>query len=61
VQAAQCVVLEDSGPGITAATAAGLKCIAVPTIFTRHHDLAHADLIVSSLEAVTLETLNGLV
>jgi HAD superfamily hydrolase (TIGR01509 family) len=60
VRAAQCVALEDSGPGIAAATAAGLKCIAVPTIFTRHHDLAHADLILSSLEAVTLETLSGL-
>lgn len=61
VEAMRCVALEDSQPGVIAAKAAGLKCIAVPNVFTQHHDLAQADLIVASLEAVTLETLRGLV
>ena len=61
VEAHRCVVLEDSHPGVAAAKAAGLKCIAVATVFTRHHDLGQADLVVRSLEAVTLEILTRLV
>ncbi|MGQ0551309.1 MAG: HAD family hydrolase [Armatimonadota bacterium] len=61
VEAHRSVALEDSHPGVAAAKAAGLKCVVVPTVFTRHHDLGRADLVVSSLEAVTLEILTGLV
>lgn len=61
VEAPSCVAFEDSQPGVAAARAAGLKCIAVPTVFTRHHDLRAADLVVLSLEAVTVEILTRLV
>ncbi|MGH2373803.1 MAG: HAD family hydrolase [bacterium] len=61
VEAHRCVALEDSHPGVAAAKAAGLRCIAVPNVFTRHHDLDRADLVVTSLEGVTLEILTGLV
>lgn len=61
VEAQWCVALEDSHPGVAAAKAAGLKCVAVPTVFTRHHDLGQADLVVRSLEAVTFEILTRLV
>ena len=43
------VAVEDSMTGIAAAKAAGIQCIAVPTAFTRHHDLSAADVIVESL------------
>lgn len=43
------VAVEDSRTGVTAAKAAGLRCIAVPNHLTRHHDLSAADLIVDSL------------
>lgn len=45
-----CVVLEDSAPGAWAAKHAGMRCIAVPGPRTRVDDVAHADLVVSSLE-----------
>ncbi len=53
----ECVALEDSQPGIESAKAAGLYCIAVPTLFTRHQDLSRADLIGSFLEEITLDVL----
>lgn len=53
----ECVALEDSQPGIESAKAAGLYCIAVPTLFSRHQDLSRADLIISSLEEITLDVL----
>lgn len=37
------IALEDSGAGIGAAKAAGLKVIAVPNEYTKHQDLSHAD------------------
>lgn len=61
VEAQWCVALEDSHPGVAAAKAAGLKCVAVPTVFTRNHDLSQADLLVTSLDVVTLEILSRLV
>ncbi len=61
VEAHRSVALEDSLPGVAAANAAGLKCVAIPTAFTRHHDLSQADLVVTSLQDVTVEILDGLV
>ena len=49
---AQCVAIEDSATGVTAAKAAGLRAIAVPNQFTTHQDLSHADARVGSLEQV---------
>ncbi len=56
----RCVAVEDSQPGIEAAKAAGLTCIAVPNLFTQHQDLSWADLILASLDEITVETLRAL-
>jgi HAD superfamily hydrolase (TIGR01509 family) len=54
VEPASCLVLEDSPNGITAAKAAGMRCIAVPSQITRPLDLSHADQRVESLEELSL-------
>lgn len=41
----EAVVLEDSGEGLTAARAAGLRCAVVVNGYTAGHDLAGADLV----------------
>ncbi len=53
MRAGECLALEDSASGVTAAKRAGLRVIAVPNRFTRHQDLAQADMRVSSLEEVS--------
>lgn len=55
------VALEDSAPGITAALAAGLTVVAVPSPITRHTDLSAAHATVASLEHLTLAELGDLV
>jgi len=55
VDPADALAVEDSGNGVTAAKAAGLKCVAVPHDLTRDHDLSGADLLVSSLAELPLE------
>jgi len=52
VAPAQCVALEDSATGITAAKSAGMRAIAVPNQYTAHQDLSHADARVASLAQV---------
>jgi HAD superfamily hydrolase (TIGR01509 family) len=47
--AEQCVVLEDSGVGLTAAKRAGCPCIVVPNEFTENQDFSTADLVVPHL------------
>lgn len=49
------VAVEDSEHGVTAASGAGLFTIAVPHDLTAHMDFSAADLIVPSLEALTLD------
>ncbi|HEX9246377.1 MAG TPA: HAD family phosphatase [bacterium] len=56
-----CAALEDSTNGVRAAKAAGMACVAVPSALTRPMDFSAADLVVSSLEEVTVETIVGLV
>lgn len=53
--------LEDSAHGVTAAKAAGMAAVAVPSRITRHNDFARADLVVDSLEHLTLGRLASLV
>jgi HAD superfamily hydrolase (TIGR01509 family) len=60
VSPAECLALEDSAPGITAAKAAGMLCIAVPNRITRHVDLSHADRQVAHLGEVTPDLLRSL-
>ncbi len=56
----RCAAMEDSQSGIEAAKAAGLTCIAVPNLFTRHQDFSRADLVLASLDEITVETLRAL-
>ena len=54
------VAIEDSGPGIAAATAAGMKTIAIPHWLTERHDLAGAALRVAHAGELTVEVLEQL-
>jgi len=54
VDPAHALAVEDSAHGITAAKAAGLRCVAVPHQLTEQLDLSAADLRLSSLAECTL-------
>ena len=53
----EALALEDSTNGIAAAKAAGLRCVAVPTVMTAGLDFSRADLRIPSLGAVPLTDL----
>ncbi len=57
VDPARSVAIEDSGPGITAARAAGMKAIAIPHWLTERHDLRAAHLTVAHAGELTLDRL----
>jgi beta-phosphoglucomutase family hydrolase len=59
VQAGNCAVIEDAIAGVAAAKRAGMKCAAVTNSHPRN-SLKKADLIVDTLEAVTIADLAGL-
>ena len=54
------IALEDSGPGLAAARAAGMKAIAIPHWLTHTHDLSGADLTVAHAGELTLQRLAAL-
>lgn len=56
----QAAALEDSGPGVAAARAAGLRCLAVPSELTITHDFTPASAIRGSLVGLTPEELGAL-
>lgn len=58
---ARSVALEDSAHGVTAARAAGMWAVAVPSRITRFNDFGHADLVVGSLADLTVTDLASLV
>ena len=58
---ARCVVIEDAPAGVTAAHAAGMKCIAVVSTGRVREKLAAAELIVSSLREVNAERVRALI
>ncbi|HKN99235.1 MAG TPA: HAD-IA family hydrolase, partial [Pseudonocardiaceae bacterium] len=55
VPAADALAFEDSPHGVTAATAAGLRCVAIPNRFTDPSRYGHADLLLSSAADRTLD------
>lgn len=57
---ARTIAIEDSNPGVTAALAAGLTVIAIPSEITRHTDLSAAHHTVDSMADLDLETLTNL-
>jgi len=58
---ARSVAIEDSGPGIAAATAAGMKTIAIPHWLTESHNLDAATLRVAHAGELTVKLLDELV
>jgi len=60
VDPARSVAIEDSGPGISAARAAGMKAVAIPHWLTVRHDLSGADLTVAHAGELTLDRLASL-
>jgi len=54
---ARSIAVEDSGPGIAAARAAGMKVVAIPHHLTEGHDLTGADLRVSHADELTVARL----
>jgi beta-phosphoglucomutase len=56
----ECVVIEDSPRGVTAASRAGMRCVAVPTPWTSGADLSLATIQVSSLEDISVASLREL-
>lgn len=54
VKAADAIAVEDSANGVTAAKAAGLIAVAVPNAMTAGLDFSHADLVLNSLEEMTI-------
>ena len=59
VEPKNCVVIEDAIAGVTASKRAGMHCIAVTNTHPREN-LMEADLVVDTLEAVSLNDLEGL-
>jgi HAD superfamily hydrolase (TIGR01509 family) len=55
------VAIEDSGPGVAAAVAAGMKAVAIPHWLTERHDLAPAALRVAHAGELTVDVLARLV
>jgi len=50
--AAECIAIEDSERGLTAAKAAGLECWVIPTELSRDGDFSAADRVLSDLREV---------
>jgi HAD superfamily hydrolase (TIGR01509 family) len=57
VPAEDCVAIEDSHDGLAAAKAAGIACIVAPSSYTQHQDFSRADLVVSGLNELDLDTI----
>ena len=55
------IAIEDSGPGIAAARAAGMKAVAIPHWLTARHDLSGADLTVTDAGQLSLDRLEALI
>jgi HAD superfamily hydrolase (TIGR01509 family) len=60
ISPAQCLVFEDAEKGVIAAHRAGMRCVAVPNDYTRHHDFSKATTVCNSLTEVTPEFLHSL-
>ena len=60
VEPADCLVLEDAEKGVMAAHLAGMRCIAVPNPYTRHHDFSKATRVCASLTEITDDFLQSL-
>jgi HAD superfamily hydrolase (TIGR01509 family) len=57
---ADCLVIEDAEKGITAAKAAGMRCVAIPGKHTRDNDFSAATIVLKSLDELTFELIASL-
>jgi len=57
VDPTECLVFEDAEKGVLAAHSAGMRCIAVPNGFTRHHDFSKATRVCASLREINIDLL----
>jgi HAD superfamily hydrolase (TIGR01509 family) len=57
VDPTDCLVFEDAEKGVLAAHRAGMRCIAVPNDFTRHHDFSKATRVCASLREIDIDLL----
>ncbi|MFH1506792.1 MAG: HAD family phosphatase [archaeon] len=55
-----CLVLEDSNPGVESAKAAGMKVIAIPNEHTKDHDFSKADMVMKSADELDWQTISSL-
>lgn len=53
----ECLVIEDAESGINGAKRIGMKVIAIPSIYTKHHNFDNADKVYSSIEEITITTI----
>jgi beta-phosphoglucomutase len=56
----RCVVVEDAVPGIQAAHAAGMPCVAICSEGHTHEELASAELVIDRFEDLSVEALRAL-
>ena len=56
----RCVVVEDAVPGIQAAHAAGMPCIAICSEGHTHEELSSAELVIDRFEDLTVEAMRAL-
>ncbi len=61
VEPARCVVIEDAGPGIDAARAAGMMSVGLVSTGRTPEELAHAHLVIQELTELTAERLATLI
>ena len=55
IPADRCLAFEDSQPGVIAAKEAGLKCVALPNLFTEKQDFSRADHIFPSKSSLVID------
>jgi beta-phosphoglucomutase-like phosphatase (HAD superfamily) len=60
VERSECIVIEDSKRGLTAATRAGLRCLVIPTALNRDDDFSEAHMVLNTITDVTAELLKSI-
>jgi HAD superfamily hydrolase (TIGR01509 family) len=60
VEKNECIVIEDSKRGLTAATRAGLRCLVIPTALNRDDDFSEAYMVLDTITDVTPELLRSI-
>ena len=60
LEPSECAVVEDSQNGVTAAKAAGMKCIGFKNKNSGNQDISSADIIIDSFEDISVEEIKSL-